>query len=187
MSAHPALRRFTPEECLLIERDAETKTEYVDGVVYAMAEATRGHNSTAMNTVVTFQMRLRGKGCRAHSSDVRVSVSDIGPHSYPDVSVVCGSDPDWRADIVGVPILVCEVSSDSTVDRDREVTLKAYRLMPSLCDILLISQHEVEVQHYFKQKGEMWDTKQYSQIEESILLVGLQTAMPMAEIYEGVH
>ena len=188
MGLYPAFRLFTPDEYLAIERAATSKSEYMDGRIYAMAGSTRGHDAIAMNTLVGVQMRLRGKGCRAHSNDVRVSVAaNSGPYYYPDVTVVCSAgEPDWRTDMVGVPILVCEVFSESTARYDQEVKLKQYRLMPSVRDILLIAQDKIDVQHHFRPEGQLWDVMFYSELGDSIPLAGLGIDLPIAEIYEGL-
>ena len=186
MGLYPALRLFTPEEYLTIERATTTKSEYMDGRIYAMAGSTRGHDAIAMNTLVALQMRLRGKSCRAHSSDVRVSVANSGPYYYPDVTVVCSTEPDWRADMVGIPILICEVCSESTTRYDQEIKLKQYRLMPSVRDILFVSQFKIEVHHHFRHDSQLWNLKEYSEMGDSIPLVGLPIELPVAELYEGL-
>lgn len=40
---------FTPDEDLAMERVAETKSEYHDGVIFAMADGTAPHAELAMN------------------------------------------------------------------------------------------------------------------------------------------
>jgi Uma2 family endonuclease len=62
---------------------------------------------------------------------------------YPDLSVVCGrielasDDPHALAN----PVLVLEVLSDSTEAYDRGEKSGQYRAMPSIQEIVLISQH----------------------------------------------
>ena len=187
MGLYPALRRFTPEEYLMIERAAKTKSVYMDGQIFAMAGATRGHDAIAVNILTALQMRLRGKGCRAHTSDVRVLVSSGGPYYYPDVSVVCSSDAEWESDMTGTPTVICEVFSESTANHDQEVKLKQYRLIRSLCDILLISQDMIDVQHHFREEDQMWDVRFYNDIELSISISSVGVELPIAEIYEGLR
>lgn len=186
MGLYPGLRLFTPEKYLTIERAAQTKSEYMDGLIYAMAGATRGHDKVATNTLVGLEMRLDGKGCIAHSNDVRVSVGDRGPYYYPDVTVVCSDEPDWQSDVIGAATVVCEVFSESTARYDQEVKLKQYRLMPSVRDILMIAQDKVDVQHHFRQVGQMWDVMFYSSIGDSIPLESLGIDLPIAQIYKGM-
>jgi Uma2 family endonuclease len=187
MSAYPKLRKFTPQEYLKIERAATFKSEYVDGQIYAMSGSTLGHNSIALNSAFSLRMRLKGKGCTPFAGDVRVSVSKEGPYFYPDFIVVCDkARPDWRKDIVAKPVLVGEVQSESTARYDREVKLKAFQMMPSVLDIVFISQSKVKVQHYFRDSGKLWRSKVYTALEESVPLAGLATALPLADVYEGL-
>jgi Uma2 family endonuclease len=45
---------LTPEEYLAVERKAEYKSEYYDGVMYAMAGVQRAHNRIAWNVYNEF-------------------------------------------------------------------------------------------------------------------------------------
>ena len=123
MATYPVPRRFPPKEYLKIGRAAPFKSEHVDGQIYALAGSTRGHNSIALDVALSLRMRLKGKGCTTHTSDVRISVSKAGPYFYHDFLVVCNGDskPDWRKDTVAKPILIGEVHSDSTARYDQNV------------------------------------------------------------------
>jgi Uma2 family endonuclease len=149
----------------------------MDGRIYATEPSTRGHDAVAINTLVALQMRLRGKGCRVVSGRVRFEGGVAGPFYYPDVRVEGSAE---------APLLIGEVSSESTVRYDQEVKLKRYRLMPSVRDILMVSQFEVEVQHHFRQEGQMWDMKTYADLADLIPPAGFNFALPVAELYEGL-
>jgi Uma2 family endonuclease len=71
MSAAPQPRPLTDDEYLAIERKAKHKSEFVDGVIYAMAGASPAHNFVKDNLVGELRSRLRGSGCRTASSDQR--------------------------------------------------------------------------------------------------------------------
>ena len=59
MPAVPKLDYLTPEEYLAIERHAEYKSEYVDGVMYAMAGGSEEHNLIGGNVFADFHTQLR--------------------------------------------------------------------------------------------------------------------------------
>lgn len=81
---------ISPEEYLELEREAETKSEYYRGEVYAMAGANERHSTIQVNTLASLTVQLRNRSCKAHGSDLRVKVSHTGLYTYPDASVVCG-------------------------------------------------------------------------------------------------
>jgi Uma2 family endonuclease len=68
----------TPEEYLIRERLAETKSEYYQGEIFAMAGASEEHKLIATNLVISLGTSLRGRQCRVYSSDMRVLVSETG-------------------------------------------------------------------------------------------------------------
>ena len=51
----------TPEEYLALERQAETKHEYVDGEIFEWAGASRKHNLIAGNILGELGQQLKGK------------------------------------------------------------------------------------------------------------------------------
>ena len=67
---------LTPEEYLAVERKAEYKSEYVDGVMYAMSGATFKHNVIVANVIIELGQQLKGRPCRALPSDIKVRVPD---------------------------------------------------------------------------------------------------------------
>src|ERR1051325_9459033 len=107
---------LTPEEYLAIERNAEYKSEYIDGVMYAMAGGSERHNIIVANLIISVGVQLRGRPCRVYPSDLKVGVPNSSKFFYPDVSVVCGETRfvDDQKDIILNPVVIAEVLSDST-------------------------------------------------------------------------
>jgi Uma2 family endonuclease len=50
---------LSPEEYLAIERKAERKSEYIDGVMYLMSGASPRHNLIVGNIVTELNLKLR--------------------------------------------------------------------------------------------------------------------------------
>ena len=84
MSVQPKYR-FTPEEYLALEREAEYKSEYFDGEIFAMSGASRKHILIFGNIHAAFHHQLRKRRCEVYSSDMRVRISGTGLYTYPDV------------------------------------------------------------------------------------------------------
>src|SRR6266852_8996369 len=81
--------KLTEEQYLAIERAAEFKSEFLNGEMFAMSGASMNHGRLQRNILVELDNGLRGKGCEAFPSDLRVRVSSR-MYTYPDISVVCG-------------------------------------------------------------------------------------------------
>lgn len=187
-AAYPVQRKFTFQEYLKLERAALTKSEYVDGEIFAMAGGTAEHDSINVNLLVLLQNQLKGGRCRARSADLRVAVSKQGPSFYPDVSVICG-DPqflDGRRDCVLNPAVVIEVQSRSTRRYDRETKVVRYQQIPSLRHIVLVSQRTVAVEHYFRMADGSWEVQKLDNLASTLELRTLPASLLLADIYDGL-
>src|ERR1019366_9059592 len=96
---------------------AVTKSEYVDGVIVAMRDATPDHAEVTCNLMAAVGQTLRGTGCRGFSSHLRVRIEVANRYYYPDLTVVSG-DPEYEVrrgfrHLLN-PAVVFEVLSDST-------------------------------------------------------------------------
>ena len=114
---------ITPEEYLARERQAEQKSEYFNGEIFAMSGASPRHVLIVTNVVAELRGQLKQRPCTAYSTDLRVKVSATGLYTYPDVVVVCGT-PQFDAErkdtlLILNPTLIVEVLSDSTEGYDR--------------------------------------------------------------------
>ncbi len=78
----------TPEEYLALEREAEYKSEYINGQIYAMSEASREHNPIAANVLSESQALLRDSPCEVYMSDMCVGVSPTGIYTCSNVVAV---------------------------------------------------------------------------------------------------
>ena len=179
---------LTPEEYLAMEREAETKSEYFNGEVYAMAGATVAHNQIVTNTVIALGNRLRDKPCRVFSSDMRVKVQSTGLYTYPDVVVVCGRAQleDRRNDTLLNPTVLIEVLSPSTADYDRGTKFAHYRTLESLSDYLVIAQAEPLVEHYQRQPDNRWLLTTYATLDAVVTVPSLGCDLLLAEVYDKV-
>ena len=54
---------LSPQEYLTLERQAETKSEYYAGEVFAMAGASRKHNTIVPNLLYLLVGQLKGRSC----------------------------------------------------------------------------------------------------------------------------
>lgn len=187
MSAVATQMQHTPEQYLALERKAETKSEYINGRIYAMAGASREHNLIALNTAGELRTQLRERPCETYMSDMRVKVNATGLYTCPDVAVVCAEPRfagDHRDTLLNPTVLV-EVLSPSTEAYDRGDKFAHYRRLDSLQEYVLIAQDRVRVEHYARQ-GDQWLLTEFSGADDVLALVKVQCGVPLREIYAKV-
>jgi Uma2 family endonuclease len=179
---------LTPEEYLEAEREAEYKSEYYEGEIFAMAGAGEAHNVLVGNLVADLHQQLRSHPCRVYPSDMRVRVSATGLYTYPDVVVVCGERRflDERRDTLLNPSLLVEVLSPSTEAFDRGRKFEHYRSIESLNEYLLVASDRVHVDLYTRQPDGRWLLTSASRLEDSLDLQSIGCRLALADLYEKV-
>ena len=187
MVTQPALR-LTPEAYLVQERAAETKSEYVDGVLVAMTGATREHILITVNLVRELSLQLRGRPCELYAQDMRVRVAEGEMYAYPDLAVVCGGPEfeDGTLDVLLNPTLIIEVLSASTEAYDRGLKFARYRRRASLQEYVLVTQDRVSVERYSRQ-GELWVLTEATRLEDVIDLPSIGCTLALRDVYDKVE
>lgn len=177
-----------PEEYLAIERKAEYKSEYVDGVMYAMAGASERHNLIVGNVVASLHFPLRKTPCKVYPSDMKVRLPNARKFFYPDVSVVCGDArfADEERDVLLNPLLVVEVLSESTAAYDRGKKFQSYQQIESLQEYLLVTQDEFVIEHYVRQPDDKWLYTKATGLEASVRLPSLSCEIALSDVYDKV-
>lgn len=181
-------RLLTPAEYLALERQGETKHEYVAGEIFTMAGASRAHNLIVSTTLTSLNNRLVARPCDVYPSDMRVKIGSLGIYTYPDITIVCGESEleDSEQDTLLNPTAIVEVLSPSTERYDRDLKFRRYRLIYTLRDYLLIAQDEPRVEHYtIGQDGEL-GLRVYRTVDTVVDLPTLSCRLPLAEIYARV-
>lgn len=77
------------------EEASNTRHEYLDGQIYAMAGGTPEHSALIASVTTHLSNAVRGGACRVHMSDLRIRVAETGLATYPDAAVICGP---WERD-----------------------------------------------------------------------------------------
>ena len=188
MSAEPN-RHISVEDYLVTERRAETKSEYVDGEVFAMSGASREHNLIVVNVVASMHGQLKGRPCETYAGDMRVHVPATGLYTYPDVTVVCGEPQfeDAELDTLLNPTLLVEVLSPSTEGYDRGKKFAQYRALESFREYVLVSQEEVRVEIFTRQEDGHWLLSQEAaRLDEALLLASIGCELRLADVYDRV-
>ncbi len=180
--------RFTPEQYLALEEVSETRSEYFQGVIYAMVGGTYDHNIIASNTTGELRSRLRDKPCTVTQSDMKVHVRANGLYTYPDVMVVCGKVEllGRRKDVVTNPLLIVEVLSESTRSYDRGAKFKLYRDLPSLQEYVLVDSEQPHVEVYRRIAGDQFAIDTFDGLAGAVRLQSVECDLPLSEMYSKV-
>ncbi len=179
---------LTPEEYLDIERQAEFRSEYVAGEMFAMAGATSNHNRIISNVVAAVRPKLRRKFCFIYASDMKIWIPNSREFTYPDVAVVCG-EPQFQDQVTDVllnPVLIVEVLSKSTANYDRSEKFAKYREISSFQEYLLITQDRVQVDCYSRLGAQHWNYIIYTSLEETIPLKTPALELSLVDVYEDI-
>jgi Uma2 family endonuclease len=179
---------FTADEYLRLERGAEFKSEYVNGLVYAMAGAKVNHNIISDNCLTFLKMQLRTRPCQAFGSDMKVRIDKANVFRYPDISGLCGPIlfHDQVQDAYCNPSVIVEVLSPGTEELDRGEKFTLYRLLDTLVNYVLVRQDRVEVEVFTRDDEERWTSIVYNDPADSFGLSGIDCTLTLAEIYEKV-
>ena len=93
--SYSAFHTLSEEDYLHSEETSSVKREYVDGFVYAHADATNAHNLICSNIHFGLYQAARNKGCFVYQSDMKVRIkTNRGiKYYYPDITINCWSAP----------------------------------------------------------------------------------------------
>jgi Uma2 family endonuclease len=179
---------ITPEQYLYRERNAEFRSEYFHGEMFAMAGASANHNLIVGNCVQTIGQQLKKKPCRVYPSDLKLRIQATGLYTYPDLSVVCG-EPQLESDQGDVllnPVVLIEVLSDSTEAYDRGKKFEHYRTIPSLKHYILIAQDRYSIDCFTWTPDGSWSLTASQSATGTIELAAIDSQLSAAEVYDKV-
>lgn len=85
------------------------------------------------------------------------------------------------------PLLIAEVSSDSTFERDLHEKFVAYRKTPGFQEYLLIAQDKVLIQKFFRIEDEQWAIEDFDNPELTIKLKSAPAEISVQDIHKKVQ
>jgi Uma2 family endonuclease len=182
MVSLPSSPLMTEERYLALDREAEFRSEFHDGQMFAMSGASFNHSllSSKIGALLYHQLPA---GCRAFSCNLRIKAA--GLIAYPDCTVVCGDVELFgdKQDVLLNPLLIVEVLSPSTEAYDRGKKFELYRTIESLREYLLIHQDRRHVEHYSKQDDNSWLLREHSGADGVVAVERLGVRISLAELY----
>ncbi len=179
---------ISPQEYLRLERQAEYKSEYLNGEIFAMTGASRQHNLITLNISSALHGQLKGRPCEVYAVDMRVKVRAIGLYTYPDVAVVC-DEPEFEDDNVDTllnPTVLVEVLSPSTERYDGIAKSSYYHTIESLAEHLLVAQHEVRAEQHVKQADGSWLQSEHLNLDKTVELGSINCLLKLSDVYDKI-
>jgi Uma2 family endonuclease len=182
-------RYYTREEYLVLEDQAEYKSEYYNGEIFAMAGGSRNHSVICFNLNWGIREAIANKDCVGFDSNMKLDIPRVNLFVYPDLMVVCGEIEflENRNDVLQNPVLVIEVLSPNTESIDRGKKFSYYRTVPSIREYVLVSQAEPLVEVFYKQDEKTWRYTVIKGLENTVTFQTLQCELALKDIYQKVE
>ena len=157
---------ITVEEYLAGEEQSDTRHEYWNGHVVAMAGGSPTHADIISNLNALIKSKIRHSGCYVRSADQRVRTNENGLYTYPDLVISCKSKFD-RTTLLN-PIVLIEVLSESTEDYDRGSKFERYSKIPSFREYVCVAQDRIYVEHHVRDavNSDIWVLRRLERLSD---------------------
>lgn len=189
MAALRVPERFTPQQYLQWEQNADHKSEYHDGAILAMAGASPEHNQIIFNLARELGPQIEEGDCRGFGSDQRVTVPACNRYYYPDLMIAC-EEPQYE-NIKGIlslfnPTLIIEVLSASTEQADRTDKFDCYDTLASLATYVLVAQDRPRVEGYTRQANGTWSYISVKGLDTELILESVGCRLRLQRLYARI-
>lgn len=179
--------RYTYSDYVALEGCSPTKHEFLDGEIYAMVGGSEEHSALAAEVLRLLGNAIGARPCRTHTSDLRIYVEAVGLATFPDGSVICGTleqhHPSPKATALN-PLVLLEVTSDSSEEYDLGSKLEFYQTIPSLQDYIVVSHRERRITVYRRTNQDVWQTR-VAISGGSVMVESLAAALSVDEVYRA--
>jgi Uma2 family endonuclease len=186
MNALPKLKPMTVEAFLAWAetRPDDERYELWDGAPVMQAKQRLAHIDAKMAAAAALRNAIRKAGlpCFSVGDGATVKINDYTA-LIPDALVYCGPRLPGDAVIVPNPVIVVEVLSPSSIQRDMADKVRAYFRVPSVMHYLIIDADEKRVVHHARLGEGLAPPAIYTEGEARLDPPGL--ALPIAELFDG--
>ena len=147
---------MTVEQYLTLDEATDAKYEFENGYVFMVRPPSTAYDDQAVDMAggsvahadvcaqLTYLLvgALRGKPCRAYTSDARMKLGER-QYYYPDITVACGQQ---TGSMLQNPTVVIEVLSPTTEKRDRGAKFKTYKTLPTMQEYMLVGSEKKAIE-----------------------------------------
>ena len=180
------VQQMSVEEFLDFAESSEEHYEFIDGELYPVTTAKYSHNVICYNLGFHLGILLAGEDCQVLGQGQGVK-SGEARFLIPDLSVVFGralTDADSR--LLLNPILVAEVTSPTSLDRDRILKREYYWDVESIQAYLIVDQQRPLVELHARGETD-WQIQRFSDLRGEVPLEALGCRLPLSDIYRRVE
>lgn len=176
-------------EDYLGDKPRNERWELIGGrVVKLMVGARWTHHRIVQNVnfFVTDQLRKRGSDCRTFTETFWLKQRFLRLAVFPDVMVQCGP-PERDVTSIDDPIVLFEIVSPGSEDRDRREKAALYRRLASLRHYVTIDRDFPRIEVLSRASERDWiDEETIEGFDEMLRLPAIDLAIPLREIYRDV-
>jgi Uma2 family endonuclease len=184
-----ATEAITLEAYFELEWKAETKHEFHNGILRAMAYTSPAHGDIQTNLMDALSVCLSKEGCKRYTSDRMVYVRECNKVFYPDLVIVCGEHQmyDYKAKMKATlnPTVLIEILSDSTENEDKIDKWDCYRKIKSLKQYIMVEQKSHSVHLYNRLDERQWAYTYADEPEDTIEIQ--DCTITLKDIYKSVE
>lgn len=174
------------EEYFEWEQRQEHKHEYIDGVVIEMPGVSNKHSLITINITLALGNAIDRSRFTMHTSEMRLQVSPTR-YVYSDLALVRGASDFADSSEYNLmnPVFVVEITSPTSLARDRQEKLEYYFSVPSIEAYLIVDQHRICAElHTRGENG--WLSEEFAEPTDVISLTMLGCELPLDQIYRDV-
>ena len=186
LESEKPVRHYSVAEYMALEENSTVRHEFFEGEIFAMAGGTLLHNLLVLNSAFALRTGLRGSGkkCRVVAENVQLAVEKGHHYNYPDVMVICAPTDLEAERTVAAPVVIIEVLSKSTENRDRSWKFTQYKQLASLKHYILVSQKTCLVEWYRWEEGGNWVHTPFALFSDEFSIPELNITLRVGDIYE---
>lgn len=184
--AIPLLKPLTVDEFLDWDNGDDRHYELLDGVPVAMAAPSGAHQII----VASFAYHLVGAlnkrpPCRARAGTPIEILGLANTCHVADLAVTCQPHEPGQK-LIPEPLVIIEILSPSTENKDRKVKLPDYRAIPSVVEIVLLDQQPYYCEVHRRLDDGRWLVDLLRQPEARLRLENIGFDQPLSALYAGV-
>ena len=176
-------KRYTVEEWLEMEKRSDVRHEYYYGKLIAMAGEAKRANIIAGNIKKVIDDPLYDTGIQIYDHDVKAEVVSGGIYRYPDLVAAPVADDDDEY-IIKQPVLMVEVASEGSRNRDQVKKRKEYLQVPSLLYYLIVSQDDMWAELHSRSAEGRWETQYFTEPNDVVELKHFDIKFSLSSIYK---